>query len=330
MCVGYSTRPGDAPTSHRYHDGPTTIVPLDKLTHTRDPPDDASELSNDGHTRQDDDAPLRLGQTQPGGGRQLERTADSPMMSAVHGALRRAGLDIVRYPGRGTILGRRIALLKAHRIGLVLDVGANAGQYGEELRRIGYRGRIVSFEPLDGPFGRLEQRTSADPAWTAYHLALGDADQTTVIHVAGNSVSSSLLGMLPAHVRSAPESQFVADQAIAVRRLDSLAEELRLDDTPALMKVDAQGYERQVLVGATEVLPRVTGLQLELALEPLYEGGPLWREMVDMAEGHGYRLMGLEPGFTDWQTGRLLQVDGLFFRPEATYPVDNLAARRRR
>ena len=76
---------------------------------------------------------------------------------------------------------------------VVLDVGANAGQYGRELRTLGYRGRIVSFEPQPGPFAALEAASTADPAWTAVLLALGAEAGTAQMNVSALDVSSSTL-----------------------------------------------------------------------------------------------------------------------------------------
>jgi FkbM family methyltransferase len=239
------------------------------------------------------------------------------LKAATHALLHRAGVDLVRFPGQRTVLGRRIALLRSYAIDLVLDVGANSGQHARELRSIGYAGRIVSFEPLRDPFRLLQQRAQRDPLWTAVNLALGDIDGSATMHVAGNSVSSSMLEMLPAHSGAAPESRYVADMTVPVRRLDAVAGDYLRPHDRSLLKIDAQGSERKVLDGAAQVMDRLLGLQIELALEPLYLGGTLLLEMISMVEGLGFQLMGIEPGFTDMRTGRLLQADGLFFRVEA-------------
>ena len=55
------------------------------------------------------------------------------------------GLEILKYPTPE--LDRRIKLLKNYNIDVIIDVGANIGQYGAELRNIGYEGKIISFEP---------------------------------------------------------------------------------------------------------------------------------------------------------------------------------------
>ena len=69
-----------------------------------------------------------------------------------------------------------------------------------------------------------------------------------------------------------------------------------------------------MLAGAAGFLDRIRGLQIEMSLQPLYEGQVLWQEMIAQVEPKGYRLWALVPGFFDPATGRLLQCDGVFFR----------------
>jgi FkbM family methyltransferase len=228
--------------------------------------------------------------------------------------LRGRGWDIIRWTGLQHPLGQRMRLLRHYGVTVVLDVGANEGQYGRELRLARYRGRIVSFEPMATPFARLELSARSDPNWDVVQLALGEAEMDTKINVSRNSVSSSLLPILPAHVNAAACSSFVGRESITVRRLDCVFDEYVEPGEVSFLKVDVQGYEAHVLAGSTGVVDRIAGIQAEMSLVPLYEGAPLWTEIVAWATDHGFLLMGLEPGFAHPATGQLLQVDGIFFR----------------
>jgi FkbM family methyltransferase len=209
---------------------------------------------------------------------------------------------------------RRVKLLRSEGIEVVLDVGANAGQYAQQLRAAGYVGRIVSFEPLPEAFAALERAAAADPRWEARRLALSDADGEAEIHVAANSWSSSLLDMGERHLASAPESAYVGREHVTTARLDSIWEEVLGPDARPFLKLDVQGFEMHVLRGAAGHLDRVAGVQAELSLVHLYEGDSLWRDVVDHLEEEGFELVGLEPGFEDPETGRMLQADGTFLR----------------
>jgi FkbM family methyltransferase len=225
------------------------------------------------------------------------------------------GLDLTRYRSVRHPIGRRIRLLQDLNIDLVLDVGANVGQYALELRRWGYRGRIVSFEPLSGPFDILSQKAGRDDHWQAVHLALGERSEILPIHVAGNAAaSSSILPMLPLHDQVAPEAAYVDVESVEVRPLDELLPEYRRDARSILLKVDVQGYESAVIRGAYSSLKEMTAVQLELSLMPLYADAPLLAEMVAILADHGFALVGLEPGLADPRNGYLLQTDGIFAR----------------
>ena len=197
----------------------------------------------------------------------------------------------------------------------VFDVGANIGQYGLSLRKCGFTGRIVSFEAIPAVHARLSAVAAADPNWiVAPCCALGRAPGEANINLAGNSVSSSLLPMSDVHLKAAPDSKYVASQAIRLERLDDIGRSLLPEDGTLFLKIDTRGYEAEVLAGADLVLRRVTAMQLEMSLTPLYQGAPSFREMLDLCESLGFHLHGLIPGFYEEKSGRLLQVDGLFLR----------------
>lgn len=207
-----------------------------------------------------------------------------------------------------------MTLLRTRGITLVLDVGANAGQYATRLRDAGYTGRILSFEPQGGPFRQLERCVRNDPGWEARRLALGDEDGRAEIHRAANTFSSSLLPMKDRHIDSDPTSFYVGSEAVATARLESIWEEVHRPEDRVWLKLDVQGYELHVLRGAQSVIKNIDVVQTEMSLVPLYDGDVSWRDLVDWLRDHGLRLAGLEPGFDDQQTGELLQADGIFIR----------------
>ena len=245
------------------------------------------------------------------------RRLRSTLVRATAGAQRlgrRAGLDVRRYIPASSFAARRARIMACAGIDLVLDVGANEGQYGRELRANGYGGRLVSLEPQSAAFRALAAEAARDPAWEARRLALLDADDGAVLHVAGNLVSSSVLPMTRRHELSAPDSAYVGVEHVEARRLDSLAPELLGDASRVLLKLDVQGAELRALSGAEASLRRIVVVEMELSLVPLYDGGALMREALDRLDAAGYDLVGLEPGFSDPSSGRLLQADGLFAR----------------
>ncbi|WP_426271030.1 FkbM family methyltransferase [Dyella kyungheensis] len=227
----------------------------------------------------------------------------------------RFGIDVKRHNPSATSAGRLSQMLATQKVGLVIDVGANIGQFARSLRQSGYANKIVSFEPLHAAHAALLRQSKLDQAWMiAPAMAIGDHDGEVTINISENSVSSSLLDMLDAHAKAAPTSAYVAVQKTPVARLDSVLGEYLQPGTVSFLKIDTQGYEDRVLAGATELLKHVRGLQLELSFVPLYEGQKLFDELVEKLRMLGFSIWAIWPGFADPSSGRMLQVDVTFFR----------------
>lgn len=255
------------------------------------------------------------GRAEMRGGERVAPVTGARLRALLHRIGEVAGLDLMRYQSIRHPVGRRIRLMRGLSIDLVLDVGANEGQYALELRRWGYRGRIVSFEPLSSPFRALRARADRDDRWEAVCVALGERSETLQMHVAANAAaSSSILPMLPLHDDVAPYARYIAVEDVEVRRLDDLMPAHRKDARSILLKADVQGYEAAVLRGAPVTLQEVAAVQLELSLIPLYEGAPLLPETVGRLADHGLKLVGIEPGLADPRNGHLLTADGIFAR----------------
>lgn len=203
-------------------------------------------------------------------------------------------------------------LLAAYQIDTVLDVGANQGQFAQRIRQAGYKGLIISYEPLSSAFRNLAQTASHDQNWDVQNFALADFDGKAEINIAGNSYSSSFLDMLPRHLESAPESKYVGKEWVVCKKLDSI-----IDNVPGdhiFLKMDVQGFEKRILDGGPKALGRIHSIQLEMLLAPLYKDALEFSDMLNLMMGMGYTLVGLEPDFSDPVTGQLLAVDGIFHR----------------
>lgn len=230
--------------------------------------------------------------------------------------LHRFGIDVVRYPLHDP-LARTVKLFEYHRVGCVVDVGANDGGFATSIRGLGYTGRIISFEPLQKPFKSLHRKAVSDGNWDTLQCAVGDDQIEVTINVSGNAgLSSSVLQMLDAHTDAEPSSRYVGTETVKQERLDQMLPKLGVcREGRTFLKIDVQGYERAVLDGASELLAdgAIIGLQLELSLVPLYDGAITYREVMDRCQELGMTLMGLDPVFADPRSGQLLQADAVFF-----------------
>ena len=236
------------------------------------------------------------------------------MRRQINPLLRNMGYEIAKYSPATNALCRRQHLIQHYGIDLVLDVGANVGQFGQGMRRLDYKGRIVSFEPLTSAFGVLQKRIGKDSLWDAVNIALGDFDGEAEINVSMDSQSSSLLGILPSHTKRSASAAYASKEKISVHKLDTIFEEYAASYKSIYLKIDAQGFERKIIEGARKSLPRIKGIQMEVSIIPLYQDECLLPEMLTLMGEAGFTLMSLEPGYCDSISGQLLQVDCLFFR----------------
>lgn len=217
----------------------------------------------------------------------------------------------------GFELERRRKLLASIDVDLLLDVGANVGQYAREMRRLGYGGPIVSFEPMRSALSELAPMAATDGNWKVIPAGLSDTDGTAQLHIAKNSISSSVLEMERLHADMAPASEYVASEEIVLTTLDQAMATLSTDARRIWLKIDVQGLEDRVLRGATATLPRVACIQLELSLATLYTGQTTYLPILMRLAELGFDLAGVEAGFLDAGSGRLLQMDGLLVRRES-------------
>lgn len=219
---------------------------------------------------------------------------------------------------RATSQWERLAqLLERHAITLVIDVGANEGQYGDHLRRHGYAGRIVSFEPGTTAHDALTKRAQPDPRWdVAPRLALGSAPGRALLNRNNRSDMNSLLTTTDATQEAFPRLQAIGEEVVEIARLDTVMDDLVVPaaDDRMFLKIDTRGYEEHVLTGAEKAIDRIVGLQLEMSLVPLYEGEADYFAILSKVHACGFSPHLLIGGFFSRSLARQLQVDGVFFR----------------
>lgn len=229
--------------------------------------------------------------------------------------LHRVGFELRRFSVEQSENARFISMLSTHNVNLIFDIGANAGQFGVLLRKIGFDGKIISFEPLSDAREILLNISKNDPLWQiALQTAIGEENGEIEIQIAGNSHSSSVLDMLDTHVRAAPDSKYIGKEKVALRTLDSIAPDYMDSNSIAFIKIDTQGYETQVMNGAKKLMSQIVGLQVEISLVPLYKGQCLFDEMLKKLKNDGFELWSISSVLSDPNTAQLLQVDATFFR----------------
>ena len=210
-----------------------------------------------------------------------------------------------------------VRVLDRLAVNVVLDVGANVGQYALRLRSAGYRGHILSFEPLLENFEKLRAQAAGDPAWKVYRLALGREAGELPIQVTGNTVFTSFL---PPNQASrglfGKFAEVTRIETVPVQSLDGILDGLLqgIDQPRLFLKMDTQGYDLAVCQGAQLTLKQARGVQSELSVLPLYEGMPAWLDVIEYYQKAGFVPAGLFPLNHHPDTLQVIEFDGIFIR----------------
>lgn len=201
---------------------------------------------------------------------------------------------------------------RAQQWTVVLDVGANVGQFAREIRDAGHSGEIHSFEPSSDSFTALQAVSKGDPAWFVHKCALGAAPGQATMHRFPGSDWNSL------HERAADRrgSRFDgvrewAAEVVEVRTLPSVAPRVA---GPWLLKTDTQGHDLEVVRGGLADLPQVSAVLMELSAIPLYKAQPPLHEAIEFLDGLGFTPMGFFPVSRRSDHLAVIEFDGLFVR----------------
>jgi FkbM family methyltransferase len=191
----------------------------------------------------------------------------------------------------------------------VIDIGANVGQFGIDIRRNGFQGQIISFEPVKEIFTELSKTIKRFQPWEAFQLGLGSCNSQQTINISGNSgLSSSLLEMRSIHLNNYPESATISTQVVTITNIDDQLNALGIDPRKVLLKLDVQGFEAEVLKGAAKSLSKIPLCFLEVSIVPLYEGEITFLHILNLLSESGHEVVDIFRGLKT-KNGQLLQVD---------------------
>lgn len=246
--------------------------------------------------------------------------APSPLKGFVKRSLARFGYYLERFPRTHSLDAHLLRLLTTLKINCVFDVGAHRGEYGLQLRALGYRGRIASFEPVAENYAALAQCCALDPAWQAHQVALGAEEGSRDINVFdGTTFSSFLTPSSYGHASFASKMRLERTETVAVKRLESVFDACvaGLAEPRVLLKLDTQGYDLVVLEGAGSRLEKILAVQTELSVQPLYQDiSTDFTAALGSFRQRGFELSGLYPVNWDPRDGlRLVEMDCLLCRP---------------
>jgi FkbM family methyltransferase len=229
-------------------------------------------------------------------------------------------LSILRVaPYRTALFRHRVAAGIEHervlgplQLRTVVDVGANRGQFGLFARRCHPSARLIAFEPLPVPASRFRRVLGGDAYVTLHMAALGFDRGSAAMHATRSDDCSSLFPPTAQQQRLSAGAIEVGTQNVHIGRLTDFVKRETIRP-PALLKLDVQGYELEVLRGAEELLQAFDWIYAECSFVELYRGQPLADEVITWLRERGFRVQTLDNLARD-HDGRVVQVDVLFGR----------------
>lgn len=195
-------------------------------------------------------------------------------------------------------------------VGMVVDIGANRGQFTLAARHCLRDTWIVAFEPLPGPADRFRRIFDGDARVALHSVAVGPQHREDTIHVAGKDDSSSLLPITEMQGSLFPGTEEVGTVVVQMAPLSEYLTAGEVE-TPALLKLDVQGYELEALKGCEALLDYFDYVYVECSFVELYAGQALADEVVAWLRERDLLLNGVY-NLTYDRNGRAVQGDFLF------------------
>ncbi len=235
------------------------------------------------------------------------------LKNILHNFTRRLGYDFYALKDRAEKESQKLIWLQQKKVKTIIDVGANVGQFTYKIRKIFPNASIYSFEPIKNCFDTLVNNFKNDANFTAFNFACGDTTETVEINVNNYSPSSSILDIQQLHIDNFKNTGISTKEKIKVDLLDNL---INLDnlESPILIKIDTQGFEKKVIAGALNVIAKAEIILIELSYQKLYTNQSLFHDIYTILYDLGFQYYGNIEELLSPIDGMPLQSDGIFIK----------------
>ena len=208
-----------------------------------------------------------------------------------------------------------IKIMNFNNIDLVLDVGASWGGYAKTLRRFGYKNKIISFEPVNESHNKLLKNSSNDDLWEVYNKVIisDKTENKTTLNVSKDLDNSSTLHATKLHRENYNDAKFTHQEEVNSEKLDNIFDKYCSNKKNVMLKIDVQGSEMNVLTGVEKNLNKFKLVQVEVSIQPMYEGQILWSEIVNFMKNKNFDIWTIYTGYKNKSIGQLYQFDVIFY-----------------
>jgi len=201
---------------------------------------------------------------------------------------------------------------------VVFDVGANAGQFALLADKYFYSADIYSFEPVASTFSQLENSVAGKQNIKPYRLGLFSRNGHAEINVTSYSPANSMLNVHPDYDKAYGNvvQETGKKETIEIRTIDSFVEENKIGKID-LLKIDVEGVEADVLLGAKQTLKeRVDRVYIEISFVRRGRKENAFLEIYSMLDGLDFALCTISGAeySSDGNARLLSQFDALFVK----------------
>lgn len=234
----------------------------------------------------------------------------------IKNVFKKLGLEIKRYNPQDDFNFLITRCIKKFQIDCFWDIGANIGQTGLSLREHGYKGNILSFEPQEEAYNKLLKTSFKDPNWRIYEKCGLGKNGFKKINISQNSVSSSFLEMENLHLETNPESKFIKKEDVKIVSLYEAFIKEKRKFKNNFLKIDTQGYEKEILESGENILNNFIGISCEISVQPLYKNEAKFLDIISYLNTKGYEIYSVHNSYYEINYGQTFSIDIVFIKKE--------------
>ena len=202
------------------------------------------------------------------------------------------------------------SILQLYNFQTIVDIGANKGQFALTSRHCFPNAKIISFEPLSNPAEKFTQLFVQDKNTSLHKIAIAPKKEKAKIHISKSEDSSSLLPISELQNQIFPNTHEIGTTIIDSAPLQDFIT-TDIIDTPALLKLDVQGFEVPALQGCESLLSSFSYIYCECSFMELYTGQKVASDVIAWLYKRGFILVGTY-NMSYNSNGQAIQADFMF------------------